>query len=105
MLIFGSDGFDWDSANRTKCGKHGVLADDIEAVFLNNPLVLQDIQHSVAEDRLIAVGEGRTRRPIFVVFTMRMQGRYKLIRPVSARYMHSKEFKNYVQASSHIQDR
>ena len=49
-------GFDWDEGNLTKCAKHGVSVEEIEAFFLAGPAVAPDPVHSAVEDRLIAVG-------------------------------------------------
>lgn len=85
-------GFDWDRANRTKCQKHGIGIEEIESLFKqDNVLVAPDISHSSHEIRYIAVGRGTNNRPVFVAFTLR--GAY--IRPISARYMHTKEIKQY----------
>ena len=85
-------GFDWDSGNWPKCGKHGVSRDEIERLFLEGgAIVAPDLKHStLSESRQIAAGrvDGRA---LFVAFALR--GR--LVRPVSARYMHPKEAKNY----------
>jgi uncharacterized DUF497 family protein len=35
-------GFDWDSANRTKCQKHGVTFAEIEALFQHGPRIAPD---------------------------------------------------------------
>lgn len=87
--------FDWDAGNSEKCRKHGVSLEEIEARFRSGPRVAPDPRHSTAEDRLIAVGRAAAGRAIFVAFTMRLHQGMRLIRPVSARYMHSKEFERY----------
>ena len=89
------DGFDWDSGNRGKCQKHGVPTEDIEALFAGQPRVGPDIRHSVAEQRFRAVGMTADGRHLFVVFTFRAAGRRRLIRPISARYMHEREAAAY----------
>jgi uncharacterized DUF497 family protein len=85
-------GFDWDSGNWPKCGKHGVSRQVIERLFLEGKvMVAPDPKHSLpTEGRHIAVGrvDGR---PMFVAFAIRGD----LIRPISARYMHEKEITNY----------
>lgn len=35
-------GFDWDSGNWPKCGKHGVSREEIEQVLLGAPAVMSD---------------------------------------------------------------
>lgn len=95
-------GFDWDAGNITKCENHGVSCAAIEAVFHAGPGVAPDVAHSVAEQRFVAtapIPEGMTGagRGIFVVFTMRQRNGMRLIRPISARYMHKKEQRRYDQ--------
>ncbi|MCB1555787.1 MAG: BrnT family toxin [Alphaproteobacteria bacterium] len=51
------------------------------------------------EPRYIAVGL-INRRPAFVAFTLRSRNGKRLARPISARYMHAKEAKNYGQEKS-----
>jgi uncharacterized protein len=58
------------------------------------------VSHSAAEDRLIAVGRTQQGRPVFVAFTLRTQQGRRVIRPVSARYMHAKEVANYEKEES-----
>lgn len=89
------DGFDWDEGNSTKCESHGVSIAEIEAVFRNEPQVAPDMAHSVREQRLVAIGRNRADRPIFIAFTVREQNGRRLIRPVSARYMHAREIRRY----------
>ena len=72
----------------------------IEALFANAPRVAPDPKHSDAEDRLIAVGRMTDGRPVFVAFTLRTKDKRRLIRPVTARYMHAKETEAYEKESS-----
>jgi uncharacterized protein len=81
-------GFDWDEGNWPKCGKHGVLKEEIESVFENNPGIYEDASHSGDEQRLRAIGPTYEGRMILVAFTIREMGEENIIRPVSARYMH-----------------
>jgi len=87
-----SAGFDWDDGNWPKCGQHGVSREEIERLFLDNLAhVAPELKHSsLIESRHIAVGhvDGRA---MFVAFAFRGG----LIRPISARYMHAKEAKQY----------
>jgi uncharacterized DUF497 family protein len=92
-------GFDWDSGNRSKCQKHGVSIDEIELILSGGPRIAPDIKHSDLEDRYVAVGRGSRGKPVFVVFVYRIKDGQQLIRPVSARYMHSKEAERYGQES------
>ncbi len=87
--------FDWDSGNRAHCQKHGVSIAEIEALLRGAPQVAPDLKHAHLEDRLIAVGRTAQGRPLFVAFTIRERLARRTIRPVSARYMHEREAKNY----------
>ena len=93
-------GFDWDEGNRGKCQKHGLSTKQIEALFADAPRIAPDPKHSAAEDRLIAVGRTKAGRPVFVAFTLRTKDKSRLIRPVTARYMHAKEMEAYEKESS-----
>jgi len=93
-------GFDWDHGNRTKCQKHGVTIAQIEALFQRGPRIAPDPKHSADEDRLIAVGRTSAGRPLFVAFTIRTKNSGRLIRPVTARFMHAKEIEAYEKESS-----
>ncbi len=89
------DGFDWDNGNAAKCEKHGLTLDDIEDVLTRDPLIAPDVNHSADEQRWIAAGLHRSQRPVFIAFTLRTKDDSALIRPISARFMHAKEAKNY----------
>lgn len=69
-------------------------------LFLASPIVAPDLNHAYLEDRLIAVGRTAEGRPLFVSFTIREKFGQRMIRPVSARYMHAKEIKSYEAQSS-----
>lgn len=85
-------GFDWDDGNTGKCQKHGVSIDVIEGLFRAGKLLVEpDIANSAVETRFRAIGKTRQNRAVFLVFTIRDRGGDKLIRPISARYMHKKE--------------
>jgi uncharacterized DUF497 family protein len=92
------DGFDWDDGNRRKCQTHGVSMGEIEAIFMAEPRVAPDAVHSQDEDRLIAIGRTGTGRPIFVAFTIRVRDGRRLVRPITARYMHAREMRRYETA-------
>ena len=93
-------GFDWDEGNRDKCQDHGVPIAEIEGLFRHGPRIAPDPRHSADEDRLIAVGRTSTGRPIFVAFTVRTKDNRRLIRPVTARYMHAREIAAYEKESA-----
>lgn len=93
--------FDWDDGNREHCQKHGVSLAEIEEAFRHGELIVApDVKHSVAEDRLLAIGKTLKGRRLFVVFMFRNRQGRRLIRPVMARYMHAKEIKKYEEKES-----
>jgi len=91
----GAAGFEWDDGNTLKCQKHGLAQTDIEHVFADIIQVAMDEAHSITEPRQFAIGRTGHGRPAFVVFTLRQVAGTLMIRPLSARYMHTKEFKRY----------
>lgn len=105
MMNLRVQGFDWDNGNRAKCQQHGVSIAEIEALFMSAPRIAPDPKHSHDEDRLIAVGRTSRGRPMFVAFTIRREKRQRLIRPVTARYMHAKEIAAYEKESAKTQNR
>jgi len=86
-------GFDWDSGNWPKCGKHGVTKEEIEEFFQCAPSVMSDPHPD--EPRMRAIGKTRTGRYLFLVYMLRSIGGQTFIRPVSARYMHQREIDHY----------
>jgi hypothetical protein len=52
-------------------------------------------KHSLAEERLRAIGKTRSSRSVFLVFTLRERDGRTYIRPISARYMHRREVESY----------
>ena len=91
------DGFEWDEGNRDKNWlKHQVSNGECEEMFFNIPLlVADDIEHSQAEQRYFALGRTNNGRLLFVSFVIRA-GK---IRVISARDMHRKERKFYVESN------
>ena len=98
-------GFDWDSGNREKCQIHGVSLAEIEELFSGRLYVAPAPLHPDTEDRFIAVGRNSAGRALFVAFTLRTKSGRQLIRPISARYMHSKEIAAYEKARPETEDR
>ena len=90
-------GFDWDEGNAEKCQRHGLSRAEVEALFRSAPRLLGDPAHSRSEERLIAMGRSASGRPVFVAFTLRELARQRLVRPISARYMHAKEAARYAE--------
>jgi uncharacterized DUF497 family protein len=93
-------GFDWDAGNREKCQKHGVSVAEIEFVLTNEPRVAPDPAHSNEEERFIGIGRTAEGKAIFIAFAFRLRGDERLIRPISARYMHKKEIQAYEKKGS-----
>lgn len=86
-------GFQWDSHNWQKCGKHGVKKHAIEALFQSIFAVYPDPNR--IETRFRAIGKTQNGRTIFVVFRLIEAHDKILIRPISARFMHKKELLHY----------
>ncbi len=98
-------GFDWDSGNLLKNeSKHGLSREVIETFFQGKVFVAPDPAHSSKEERFLAIGRDEAGRPMIVAFTLREKSESKLIRPISARYMHAKEVKKYEQAFAKDED-
>ena len=95
-------GFDWDAGNRAKCEKHGASVAEVEGLFSSPLLLIPDASHSQSEERLRAIGKTASGRSVFLVFTIRVRAGKRLIRPVSARYMHRKEVKHYEKESPDV---
>ena len=91
-------GFAWDRGNLAKCQAHGLTIAEVEGVFTSPHRIYPDLGHSAAETRFFAIGNGSGTRPIFAAFTLRTRGGKRMIRPISARYMHRKESEAYDQA-------
>ena len=99
------DGFDWDDGNLFKSeAKHGISKETVEAFFSREVWVGPDPRHSSAEDRHLAIGREPGGRPMIVAFTIRQRTGQKLIRPISARYMHAKEARRYEEAFTPNED-
>ena len=91
------DGFDWDAGNSAKCEAHGISRTEVESVFAGAPLVGPDPFDPAVERRWRAIGRTSSGRPAFVAFTVRERDGARLIRPISARYMHASEVRKYEQ--------
>lgn len=73
--------------------KHGLSVEEIESLFLQPIMILP--AYSSGETRLKAVGRTVLGSYVFLVFTVREKTGSRYIRPISARYMHSKEVRHY----------
>jgi uncharacterized protein len=91
-------GFDWDDGNsRKSADKHEVSQAEAESIFFNDPLiVVEDARHSETEQRLHALGKTAQNRLLHISFTVRQNG--TMIRVISARDMHRKEWQIYEKA-------
>lgn len=103
MTVLAS-GFDWDEGNRGKCEKHGVSVAEVESLFSGTLTILPDETHSRTEERLRAIGRSKAGRYVFLVFTIRERNGKRLIRPISARYMHAKEVRHYEKENPDLQN-
>jgi uncharacterized protein len=88
-------GLDWDEGNREKCQKHGVTVDEIESALSGPMRVFPDPAHSAVETRYLGIGTTAAGRHVLIAFTYRAVGELRLIRPISARFMHAKEIQHY----------
>ena len=102
MINIQTFAFDWDDGNRDKCQTHGLTLDEIEAFFRQDRLYIAPaLKHTEDEQRLLAAGRSALNgRPMFVVFTLRGDDNGRLIRPISARYMHEREARRYGEEES-----
>jgi uncharacterized DUF497 family protein len=92
------EGFDWDEGNAEKCRAHGVSIEEIESALVSKALaIMADTKHSKDEGRYIGVGQTVNGRDLCVVLTFRIVAGRKLLRPITARYMHRKEAERYEQ--------
>ena len=106
MLNTAFECFDWDEANVSKCEAHGVSIAQIESALAANALViLPDTKHSTTEDRYIAAGRTAAGDYLFIAFTFRRINGRRALRPITARYMHRKEARQYEQARTQIKKR
>ncbi|MDC8450784.1 MAG: BrnT family toxin [Nitrospira sp.] len=102
MMTVRASGFDWDNGNRAKCEKHGLSVATIEGLFARPLAVLPDAAHSQREKRFRAIGHTDKGRGVFIVFTFRKKGDDVLIRPISVRYMHTKEVDAYEKENPNL---
>lgn len=85
--------FDWDKGNRGKNLKgHKVSDEECEEAFFD-PIkrINEDKPHSKKEERYIFIGQTKSERKLFIVFTVRNEK----IRVISARDLSRKERKEY----------
>jgi uncharacterized DUF497 family protein len=89
--------FEWElSKAATNRRKHGVSFDEAIGVFAG-ALILDDLSHSEAEPRFVAIGISAKHRWLTVVFT---RPGNRLYRIVSARKSTAREREYYAQAKN-----
>jgi hypothetical protein len=87
--------FDWDAAKaRENLSKHGVSFDEAQTVFSDDQaLLLDDPDHSAADERFVLLGVSAKLRVLVVVHALREQD--EVIRLISARKATRKERAQY----------
>ncbi len=100
MINLRVTGFDWDGGNRAKCQKHGVSIVEIEALFIGNPRVAPAPETFGGRGPHDRRGTNQRRKAPVCGFTLRTKNRRRLIRPVTASYMHAKEIAAYEKEES-----
>lgn len=85
--------FEWDEGNINKnSSKHQVSVQECEEVFADiNKIILDDIEHSHRENRLIVIGYSQQQKLLIIAYTIRKQK----IRVISARDVDRKERRLY----------
>lgn len=84
--------FEWDAGNIDKnFKKHGIENEEAEEVFLNDPLISEDVKHSQFEKRYQCLGVTDRNRKLFVSFTIRRNR----VRLISIRNMSKEEKQKY----------
>ena len=58
-----------------------------------------------SEERFKAIGKSDDGRYIFAVFTLRTRGGKRLVRLISARFMHKREVEHYEKQTAKLQKR
>ncbi|GAB5506515.1 MAG: BrnT family toxin [Rhizobiaceae bacterium] len=95
-------GIEWDGGNWPKCGKHGVSREDIEHALRHMTFRIPD--PNPAEERFRTASRASDGRPVFIVYTHRRRNGDTWLRPISARYMHGKEVRQYEQTEKAMAD-
>lgn len=89
--------FEWDAGNKGKNFRlHHVTDEECEEVFFDSgKKLLRDALHSGSEERCILIGATKTKRMLFIAFTLRKNN----IRIISARDLNRRERHLYEKAS------
>ena len=102
IKIVAADGMDWDAGNLLKILQRGITPQLIEEFFSREQLLSPDHKHSTSEKRFIAVGKSYEGRYLIVSYTIRVKNNLNLLRVVTARYMHKKEYHVYEKVKQSI---
>lgn len=97
------DGFNWDDGNRAKILSRMEIG-EVEQVFYRDPIIREDISHSIYEPRYVAMGPGISGRILHVAYTFRLVNGVMQVRVISARYMHEKERTIYEEIKKILQE-
>ena len=77
--------FDWDVGNEGKNLKHGVADWEIEEALLDAGLVRVNRRVVAGEERFAVLGRAEgSGRYLKIIYTIRVRGRTRLVRPISA---------------------
>jgi uncharacterized DUF497 family protein len=77
--------FDWDEGNEGKNRKHGVTDAEIEEALGDHGIVRVNRRVVHGEARFAVLGRAETSgRYLKIIYTVRVRGRLRLIRPISA---------------------
>jgi uncharacterized protein len=99
MMTSVISGFQWDTGNWPKCASHGVSKAEIEETLLGQPAI-QKARSGTDPERFLAIGKTRLGRHVFVVFAVRGEEMHRLLRPISARFMHAEEIEHFEKSSN-----
>ena len=78
---------------------------EIESLFDAAVFVGPDATHSAIEQRFRAMATTSRGQWVFLAFTWRIKNGRRLVRPISARYMHKKETAAHEKEISRLQNR
>jgi uncharacterized DUF497 family protein len=88
--------FDWDEGNEGKNLRHGVHDWEIEEALLDLDLVRVNRRVVEGEERFAVLGRAEgSGRYLKIIYTVRVRGRTRLVRPISAVDMDASERASY----------
>lgn len=84
--------FEWDEGNIPHVARHDVTTVEAEELFFDpKGFVVEDVDHSLIEERFIIIGNTKNKRLLYQIFTVR----YNKIRVISSRDINKKEVRLY----------